>query len=304
MTVKVLITGANGFLGSNLVEYFYKNTNYKIFALSRNSVERKISSSRIQYVCKDLVENNIADADGMPIDVDYVIHLAGSSNVKNSFKYPLQCFNDNVIATSNLLEWCRNLKQKTKKFIFFSTAEVFGDSDKDTKFSEYNSKSPQSPYAYTKMMAEDACKMYKNIYNIPVIITYTMNIYGKNQSNYKFIPKIIDLITNSQEVALHGKSNANKRNYLHVDDACDAVHFILDNGMVGEKYNIVSDKCTDNLQIALLLAKLLDKKLKYKIVYSQQHHAKSILCNSKLEKLGWLPKISLEAGLKKYINEK
>ena len=191
-----------------------------------------------------------------------------------------------------------------QKFIFFSTAEVFGSSMGNEKFKEESLKTPCNAYAFTKTAAEEICRMYAKIYHLPLIVTYTMNVYGKNQANHKFVPKIINKISNNEMVTLHANPVPDKRNYLHVDDVSSALEFLIRKAPTGEDYNIVSDAETNNLEIAEAIASIMGSQLKFKLKASPHHHTQSILCNSKLKNLGWKPKISLQIGLRKFIHDR
>ena len=304
MTSKILVTGAGGFLGSNLLDHLYNKTNFNICALSRSFVDKPFSPNRFDLILQDLTLPMDPSVKAILSDVQYIIHLAGGSDVKKSLKDPIQSFNNNVVATANLLEYSRKNMPNLQKFIFFSTAEVFGPSMENKRFNEGSSKAPCNSYAYTKLAAEEVCRMYANVYHLPLIVTYTMNVYGKNQANHKFVPKIINKISNNDVVTLHANLGPDKRNYLHVDDVSSALEFLIKKAPPGEDYNIVSDVETDNLEIAEIIATTLRTKLKFELKSSSVHHTRSILCNSKLKNLGWKPKISLRIGLRKYIYDR
>jgi dTDP-glucose 4,6-dehydratase len=303
MTSKILVTGASGFLGRNLLDYLYNNTDHKIYALSRSLIEESYMSNRFTSISQDLAKPLEDSMKDVLSDIEYIIHLAGSSDVKRSIENPIETFNNNVLATTNLLDFTSKHIPNLRKFIFFSTAEVFGPSIENEKFKEDSPKSPQSPYAFTKYAAEQMCRMYSRVYQIPLIITYTMNVYGKDQSKHKFIPKIISKISNDEAVTLHANPSPDKRNYLHVDDVSSALGFIIANAPAGEDYNIVSDVETDNLEIAKIVSNSLGVKLKFELKSSTTHHTRSILCNSKLKTLGWYPKVPLHSGLRRYIHD-
>ena len=304
MSQKIMVTGAQGFLGSNFVDYLYNHTDYKIYAVSRSTIDKFYPADRFVPIVQDLLSpmddyilNSLAE-------IDYIVHFAGSSDVQRSVLYPMETFHNNVVMTATLLEFARTNIKNLRQFIFFSTAEVFGPSKNSKKFTEDSVINPRSPYAATKAAAGEMCKMFYTSYNVPAIITYVMNVYGKNQSNDKFIPKIIQKISNDETIELHANSGPDQRNYLHVDDICDAILFIMRNGQVGCDYNIVSDRYSDNLEIAELIARVLQKDLKFELQSSDKHHTLSLLDGTRLTKLGWKPKIPLEIGLRKFIYDK
>ena len=302
MSHKVLITGTQGFLGSNLIEFLYTYTDYKIYSISRTKICKNYSSDRFVSIEHNLLNPLGSDLISTLSEVDYIIHLAGSSNVQRSLENPFETFQNNVFITTQLLEFVRRHIKGLKQFLFFSTAESFGPSYDLEHFKETDKSNALSPYAATKVAASEMCKMYFNVFKVPTIVTYVMNVYGKNQESNKFIPKMVDLISKEELVVLHANNGPDKRNYLHVDDISDAIHFLIANGTAGENYNIVSDRYTDNLEIATIISDILQKRLKFELEASNKHHTLSLLDGTKLAEMGWYPKISLERGLRKYIN--
>tara|TARA_R110000824_G_scaffold28264_14_gene95250 strand:- start:2133 stop:3047 length:915 start_codon:yes stop_codon:yes gene_type:complete len=299
---RVLITGGEGFVGSNLIEYLLKNTNYKIYSISRNLI-KKYQSDRFVSIAHDMLKE-FNDIHVLQLkDIDYIVHLAGASCVGNSFLNPLKTIKDNIILTSNFLEFARLNMLKLKKILFLSTAESFGPSWKNNKFKEEDCYSPHSPYAATKAAISEICIGYNKSYNLPVIVIHVMNIYGKNQSENKFIPKIIKMIQEEKTIVLHANDGPDVRNYLHIDDICDAITYLLINGRSGEKYNLISDAYTNNLEISSIIAKIMNKKLKYNLVSSDRHHTLTLLDGKKIRDLGWSSSIPLQKGLEMVINE-
>ena len=302
MSQKILVTGTQGFLGSNLVEFLYSYTDYKIYSISRTKITKEYTSDRFVSIEHDLLNPLGDDLVLMLSDVDYVVHLAGSSNVQRSLENPYETFQNNVIITTQLLEFVRKHIKNLKQFLFFSTAESFGPSYGIRQFKETDRSNALSPYAATKAAAAEMCKMYFNVFKVPTVVTYVMNVYGKNQALDKFVPKMVNLISKEELVILHANNGPDKRNYLHVDDISDAIHFLIVNGVAGENYNIISDRYTDNLEIATIISNILQKELKFELASSNNHHTLSLLDGTKLTDIGWRPKISLETGLRKYIN--
>lgn len=302
MTQKVLLTGAQGFLGSNMMEYLYNKTDYRIYSISRSPLAKIYKANRVVSIVQDLLlplEDSVVNE---LLDIDYVIHLAGSSDVKKSVENPLETFQNNVLMTTQLLDFFHRHTTRLKQFLFFSTAEVFGPSFEDQRFTEECHPNPQSPYAFTKSSAGQMCEMYNKVYDIPTVVTYVMNVYGKHQSEDKFIPKIIKKIAKGEPVEVHANAGPDRRNYLHVDDVCDAVHFLMQNGKNGQCYNIISDRFTDNLEIVQLIASILHKPdFKFELKSSKKHHTLSLLDGTRLKNLGWKSKIPLEIGLRKLI---
>ena len=303
---KILITGGNGFLGRNLIDFLLTNTDHEIVTIVRPKVvELSSLNKKLKIIYHDLRtafgNNYVKDIR----DVDYVIHFAGATNTKKSIDEPMSFIMDNVIGTANLLEHVRHNSEKIKQFLYFSTAEIFGHAPTGTIFKENDTPNPSSPYAATKIAAQELCIAYKNIYNIPITIVYAMNIFGPHQSLEKFIPLMVKKIIKEEKVdiCLNIESSIpNRRNYLHVHDLCNAIMFLLKHGLSGEKYNIGAKKESDNLKIAKTIAKLLNKKLDYRLIASDPRALALPRLNvDKIYDLGWSPQKTLEEGLKEII---
>lgn len=200
----VLITGASGFLGSHFVEEVLVNTDWNIVALCRltyvGDMERIVSSlhvkenaHRIKIVYHDLkfeLPPHTVEAIG---EVDYVAHIAANSHVTRSISHPKQFVEDNVMGTLNLLEWYRKYSPKAL-FINYLTDEVFGPAPDGYDFKEDDRWRPSNPYSASKAGQGALGISYYNTYKLPIIHTYTMNLFGERQHKEKFVALAIDLI--------------------------------------------------------------------------------------------------------------
>jgi dTDP-D-glucose 4,6-dehydratase len=300
----ILITGANGFVGRNLVDFLLRETEDKIVSLHRSPQPFR-SNDRIKniyYDLRDPIDQKTIKEIG---NIDYIVHLAGSTCAKKSFIDPADTITNNMIGTANLLEYiCQNLTN-LKQLLYFSTAEIFGPTINGTSFKESDPTNANSPYAATKIGAQELCVAYQRTYEIPVVFSYAMNSFGPYQSSEKFIPILIKKISEGEKVSIHLDGNSKtplKRNYLHIKDMCDVILFLLHRGMPGQKYNIVAEEQTDNLMLAQIISKLLDKRLNYELTIQDQNTlAHPYLNGEKLQKLGWRQKIRLEKGLEELI---
>ena len=317
---KILISGGAGFIGHHVIYNLLKETDYEIISIDR--LDYSGSYSRIQQI----VEKNKSwnkrvrvvwhdlKAEINPLTVnrinnpDVILHLAAASHVDRSITDPMSFVLDNVVGTVNLLNYARGLK-KLEKFVYFSTDEVFGPAPTNIRYKEDDRYNSGNPYAASKAGAEEMCVAFKNTYNMPIIITHTMNVFGERQHPEKYIPKIINYVLNKKIITIHSNKNKTKagsRFYIHAQDVADAVHFILSKGKVGEKYNIVGSKELDNLQLAQIIAKHLGKKLKYKFVdfHSSRpgHDLRYALSGSKLKKMGWQPLKNTEQRIKETVD--
>ena len=303
---KILVTGGSGFIGSNLIDYLLDHTDSEIISLQRTvKLGRDFDSRRVKVIVHDLscpITTAVAKELG---DIKYIVHLAGKSDIKNSFLKPNEYVLNNVSSITNLIDHFKNTP--VEKMIHFSTAEVFGPSSNGRVFPEDGIKNPKSPYALSKKQAEDIGDFYREQYGFPIITTYVMNIFGKRQAPNRFIPSLIEDIYHDSSVEIHCSAEDTKplpRNYLHVGQVCGAICFLLENGVVGEKYNIASREGTDNLELAEMIAKILKKQLKYKLVRTtkDKQHALSLLCGKKMWLMGWRPNKTLFASLEEHIN--
>jgi len=237
--------------------------------------------------------------------IDYIVHFAAATDIKKSITNPMSFVLDNVVGTANLLEFAATNLDHLKQFLYFSTAEVFGKNRSGVISKEDDTPISYSPYAATKIGAQELCASYERTFKMPVVIAYAMNVFGPHQSQEKFIPLIIEKIRNGQTVLIQLNSagtTPNRRNYLHVDDLCDAVLFLSRNGHSGEKYNIAAAEESDNLKIAQMVSSILGKKLKYQLVEQKENSlALPQLSGEKLVRLGWRQKKTLEGGLRELI---
>jgi len=309
---KILISGGAGFIGHHLIYNLLKETNHEIISIDRldysgsyNRINQIIDHNpswkkRVKIIWYDLkAEINTITAKHIN-KPDIILHLAAASHVDRSITDPMSFVLDNVVGTVNLLNYARNLK-KFDKFVYFSTDEVFGPAPAKIKYKEDDRYNSGNPYAASKAGAEEMCVAFKNTYNMPIIITHTMNVFGERQHPEKYLPKIINHVLNKKTLTIHSNKNKTKagsRFYIHAQDVADAIRFILSKGMVGEKYNIVGSKEIDNLQLAKIISKHIGKKLIYKFVdfHSSRpgHDLRYALSGEKLKKMGWQPRKNIE----------
>lgn len=320
--MKILITGGAGFIAHHVIEYLLENTDAKIVSLDRLDTSGNLSrlntiltinpkwKERLKVVWHDL-KAPISDFNYKLIgdDITHILHFAAASHVDRSVLYPMEFVLDNVVGTCNILDFARLNCKNLKLFLYFSTDEIFGSAPLGVEYKEDDRYKSSNPYSASKAGGEELCVAYENTYNVPVIITHTMNVYGERQHPEKYIPIIINKVLNNQELQIHSnpeQTEAGKRHYLHAKDVASAVHFLIENHNVGQKYNIVANEESDNLELALKIAKIMNKELKYKLIDPKitrpRHDFRYSLCGEKLKNMGWQQKISLEQGLQSTIN--
>ena len=330
---KVLITGGAGFIAHHLIYHILKTTNWDIVSLDRldysgnlNRLDNVLSTltdkdrSRLKVVFHDLKSELNPWIRKEIGDVNIILHLAAGSHVDRSIEFPLEFVMDNVVGTANILEYARYIDNKNsqfEKFVYFSTDEVFGPAPDGINYKENDRYNSTNPYSATKAAGEELAVSYENTYDLPVIITHTMNVFGERQHPEKFIPMCIKKIRDGETVTIHSdksKKIAGSRHYIHAEDVSEAILFLLNNKTINEvdwggakcpKYNIVGAEELTNLELAQIIAKSQNKKLNYAMVdfHSSRpgHDLRYSLSGKKMKELGWVPKIKIHTRIKQVV---
>lgn len=327
MNERILITGGAGFIGSNYVEYVLRNTNWDIVVIDRldysgnlNRLHHAIKDAkvatkepwpehRIRVVYHDLkapMNPQVAESIGR---VDYIVHMAAASHVDRSIADPMSFVMDNVVGTTNILDFARTLPD-LKAFLYFSTDEVFGPASSwlapENGFKENARYNSTNPYAATKAAGEELAVAYRNTYKVPVIITHTMNVFGKRQHPEKFIPSTIAKVLSGKTVTIHADhklTKAGSRFYIDAMDVAKAVQLLLAkneetlynslNAEMCPKYNIVGEIEIDNLELARALAGMIGMPLIFEMVdfHSSRpgHDLRYALDGYKMKEMGFIP---------------
>ena len=314
---RILITGAAGFIGAHLVEHILDATDWEIVCLDRldysgnlnrlSEVTVEKGVGRVKVVHHDLkaeINSQIAKAIGQ---VNYIAHLAAGSHVDRSIEFPLSFVLDNVVGTTNLLDFARDLKG-LDLFVYFSTDEVFGPAPDSVKFKEYDRYNSTNPYSASKSGAEELVTAYHNTYGVPAVITHTMNVFGERQHPEKFIPMCIQKVRDGEKITIHSDSTLTKagsRHYIHAKDVCSGLMHIIKNidninnkhtppkPIKIKKFNICGAEEIDNYQLANRIAGLQGKPLISEMVdfHSSRpgHDLRYALDGSLMKELGWEP---------------
>ncbi|HEY4512260.1 MAG TPA: GDP-mannose 4,6-dehydratase [Candidatus Paceibacterota bacterium] len=316
---KVLITGGAGFIGHHLVDYILEKTDWEIVSLDRLDMSGNLNrladlptwnaqKNRVKIIWHDLkatLNEFTVKAIG---EVDYIIHLAASSHVDRSIEDPLSFIMDNVVGTTNLLNYARTLKS-LKKFINFSTDEVFGPASLGYAHKETDSHRPSNPYSASKSGQGAIGYSFFITYSLPVITTYTMNNFGERQHPEKLIPKTIRSVLNGTPMPIFSEFNSEgklvavgSRYWLHCKNTASAVLFLLEKGVGGEEYNVIGFDEMTNLQIAEKVAAIIGKPLitDYVDFHGTRpgHDMRYALDGTKMKNLGWKPEVTFEESLK------
>jgi len=311
---KIIVTGGLGFIGSNLIGLLLKK-NYSVINID------KVSYSSSFYNVKEFknsknykfIKCDIKDKKLKKIILKYkpniIFNLAAETHVDRSIDNPKNFIDSNILGVYNLLECFRGFSKKNRtKLIHISTDEVYGDVLKG-RTSENYPYNPSSPYAASKAASDHLVSSYVKTYKIPAIITNCSNNYGPKQHPEKLIPKLIYNILNNKNLPIYGKG-INSREWIFVEDHCNALYKISKNGKIGNFYNIGSNKDVTNIKISqnlLKLAKLkfkVGRNVKIKFVKDRPGHDIRYALNSKkiLKELKWRPETKFKIGLLKTFN--
>lgn len=331
---KILITGGAGFAGSHVVEHILKNTDWNIAILDRLNYAssgfdrlrdiKAFDDKRVQIFSADFTKP-IVDGLAQEIgQVDYILHMGAETHVDNSIANPEPFVISNVVGTMHVLNFARTQKN-LKAFLYFSTDEVFGPAPVEVNYKEWDRYNSGNPYAAAKAGGEELALAYANTYQIPVLITHTMNIFGERQHPEKFIPKVIKALLNDETIQIHSnktKTKAGSRFWIHGRNVAAAVLFLLERYSTkdpvnvlprptywrpeyADKFNIVGEKEVDNLEMAQLIAKIMNKELKYEMVdfHSSRpgHDLRYALDGAKMKALGWSLPVDFEESLRKTV---
>ena len=313
---KIIVTGGLGFIGSNLIELLLKK-NYQIANIDKvsyssnfyNTLEFKNNQNYKFYKCDlnnfkklNLIINNFKP--------DCIFNLAAETHVDRSIDNPKNFINSNILGVYSLLEIFKKFSKKFKKskLIHVSTDEVYGDvmHGRSNEKASYN---PSSPYAASKASSDHLVYSYIRTYNIPAVITNCSNNYGPRQHPEKLIPKLIYNIINSKDLPIYG-NGMNSREWIHVEDHCEALIKVFKKGKIGEFYNIGSDKNLNNIQICKALLKIakkkinVDSKVRIKFIKDRPGHDLRYAINSQKIKnqLNWFAKKDFYKGLEETVD--
>jgi len=315
--MKIIITGGCGFIGHHFVEHVHNTTDWDIIVIDKlsyasNGYERlrdtgTLHSERVKVFTNDLMNDLPLGLIQEIGEVDYIVHMAAETHVDNSIKNPTFCIKNNVQSTVKLLEYARKLTT-LKKFFYFSTDEVFGPALDKTSFKEWDRHKPTNPYSASKSAAEQICVSYENTYKLPIIIVNVMNAFGERQHVEKFIPKCMRALLLGEKIYIHSypdKRRSGSRFYIHARNISSAVMFLIEKGVVGEKYNITGEKEVSNLDMARQIAKYMGRPLVYEMVDDVNdrpgHDLRYALDSTKLFEMGFELPVDFEQSLRKTI---
>lgn len=320
--MKLLVTGGAGFIGSNFI-LSSLNAIYDLHIINLDNLSYAgnlknldgVSEFRYCFINANILQTNFVLNLMLTHEIDAVVHFAAESHVDRSIGDSLPFMQTNVNGTVSMLEASKRYLEKTKydnfKFLHVSTDEVFGSADDGTSFTEESQYRPNSPYSASKAASDHFVRAYSKTHGIPTIVTNCSNNYGPRQHAEKMIPRTITTALRGEKIQVYG-DGLNIRDWLHVDDHCDALRKILLNSSPGNSYCIGGNCETTNIELVTKITKILDQlRPKKSGSYSDQiefvkdrpgHDRRYSIDSSKIKSdLNWQPKISLDDGLLKTV---
>ncbi|OFX81276.1 MAG: dTDP-glucose 4,6-dehydratase [Bacteroidetes bacterium GWE2_29_8] len=322
MKKKILITGGAGFIGSHVIRLFVnKYPNYDIYNLDMltyagnlNNLKDVENKANYKFIKGDITDSNFIGELFNKYLFDGIIHLAAESHVDRSISNPFEFINTNVLGTANLLNSARQIWKDDfdgKLFYHISTDEVYGSLGETGLFEETTAYDPRSPYSASKASSDHFVRAWHHTYKLPIVISNCSNNYGPNQFPEKLIPLSINNIKNSKQIPIYGKGE-NIRDWLYVEDHASAIDLIFHKGKIGDTYNIGGNNEWTNIDLIVLLCKIMDNKLNRPEGTSAKlitfvkdragHDLRYAIDSTKIQKeLGWKPSLYFEQGLEKTV---
>jgi dTDP-glucose 4,6-dehydratase len=302
----ILVTGGCGFIGSNFIHYMLSQYSSKITNLDKltyagNLENLKAVEADPRYT---FIKGDIADAtvlEGLPEGIDIIINFAAESHVDRSITDPDAFIETNICGTYRLLEFAR--KRGVQRFVQISTDEVYGSLPESGKFSETTPLAPNSPYSASKTSADILAMAYHHTFGLPVVITRCSNNYGPYQFPEKLIPLMISNAIEGKELPVYG-DGLNIRDWIHVQDHCDAIRLVAEKGRVGNVYNVGAENEWTNIEIVKNLLDILGKPhslIKY-VKDRPGHDRRYAIDNAKIKNdLGYTVKKDFRTGLEETV---
>ena len=322
-----IVTGGSGFIGSNFIHFILSNgyadkiidLDKLTYAGNPQNLLKYDNDKRYAFVQGDICDQELVQELFLLHKPDVIINFAAESHVDRSIDGPSDFIRTNISGTYTLLQkslrYYQSLTkedQKSFRFHHISTDEVFGSLDNDGIFTEETPYDPSSPYSASKASSDHLVRAWHRTYGLPIIISNCSNNYGPYQFPEKLIPLMILNCLQEKPLPVYG-TGENIRDWLFVDDHCDAIHTIIEKGEIGETYNVGGNNEIKNIDIVKTICNLLDNIRPSENLKSYQelitfvkdrpgHDLRYAIDSSKLQnKLGWSPKETFETGIRKTI---
>lgn len=323
----IIVTGGAGFIGSNFILSWLERFDEKIMNIDNLSYAADLNNlkdieNNSNYSFKKLNIQNQDEITTLILETKprAILNFAAESHVDRSIEDPENFINSNIIGTYSLLgaslQYWNSLDEREKenfRFFHISTDEVFGSLNiNDKKSTEESPYKPNSPYSASKAASDHLVRAWHHTFELPTLISNCTNNYGPHQHHEKLIPLIITNALDNKNLPIYGDGK-NIRDWLYVEDHCEAIIKILANGKPGETYNIGGSCEKNNLEVVREICKILDsiKPKQNGSSYEEQiefvkdrpgHDFRYSLDTSKIEKdFNWKPKETFTSGLEKTI---
>ncbi|UDL16818.1 UDP-glucose dehydrogenase [Arthrobacter phage Atuin] len=343
MTKRILLTGASGFVGSHVLRHILTTTDWEVVCpvtfRHKGLSDRLVTAmedqdqSRVTIVQTDLtapISKVTAHKFG---EINYILNVASESHVDRSIEEPAQFIQSNVALITNILDYARTL-DNLEVFLQVSTDEVYGPAKPGEAHREWiDNIKPSNPYSASKAAQEAVAYSYWRTYDIPLIISNTMNIIGETQDPEKFFPKTLLNVLKGTEMTIHASAEGEigSRYYLHARNQADGLLYLINHavllmswpivdeesgeteslrysqgGTVPPRFHIVGEREVDNLEMAQLIAQAAGKELKYKLedFHSSRpgHDLRYALDGTKIANIGWTAPVPLETSIKSTVD--
>jgi dTDP-glucose 4,6-dehydratase len=321
--MNLLVTGGSGFIGANFIRYLLLDSDFNGRIINVDQLTYAGNPENLKEIEKGypgryaFIHADICDKEKLAevfaqYDIDTVCHFAAESHVDRSIAAPDAFIQTNIIGTFNLLQILRERRDQIVRFHHISTDEVFGSLGKNGFFTETTPYDPSSPYSASKASSDHLVRAYHRTYGLPVTISNCSNNYGPYQFPEKLIPLMILNALEGKALPVYGDGK-NIRDWLYVEDHCQAVWEIMKRGKIGETYNIGGNCEMENLALVQLLCDMVDelapathkttcRELITFVKDRPGHDRRYAIDAGKLKnELGWAPKTDLKSGLRKTI---
>lgn len=339
---RILLTGSSGFVGSHVLRHLLTNTDWHI--VCPITFRHKGISDRLETALQgqdqnrvDIVQTDLTAPISLVTahkfgDIDYILNVASESHVDRSIEEPAQFIQNNVNLITNILDYARTLPN-LKVFLQVSTDEVYGPAKPGEAHREWvDGYKPSNPYSASKAAQESIAYSYWRTYDLPLIISNTMNIIGETQDSEKFFPKTLKRVMSGEEMVIHASptGEVGSRFYLHARNQADGLIYLIkqfserssplrdevsgeieslrysQGGTVPFRFHIVGEREVNNLEMAQLIADAAGKPLKYHLedFHSSRpgHDLRYALDGKKMAQLGWYAPMPLETSIKSTVD--
>src|SRR5213594_2897697 len=306
MPMRILVTGGAGFIGSHFVRLLLRREDTEVINLDAlrysgnlenlGDVER---NPRYTFIHGDICERALVDRVVREHRVEAIVNLAAETHVDRSILAPEGFVKTDVVGTAVLLETARAMG--IRRFVQVSTDEVYGDVPRG-RSREADPLAPRSPYSASKAAGDLLALSYFTTFRMPVLVTRGSNTFGPNQYPEKFIPLFVTNALEDQPLPLYG-DGLQQRDWLYVQDHCEAIALVLEKGESGQVYNVGTGEERPNLEVAEAILGLLGKPQSLLRHVSDRlgHDRRYALNCNKIVKLGWKPRVAFQDALKETV---